>query len=152
MNRVHPRSFALAVVAAVLVLAGRVEGASACSCIRGTVDSAMAGAALVAELEILEVAPPRDPEDDTGTQLLRARVVRVFATETSVADGDEIVFVHERCNSLPYGRGEVGARFIAFLQRSGGQLTHHHCSFSLSAWEPLPHLLIQARRRWLARR
>jgi hypothetical protein len=138
----------------VLIVASLLSAqrAIACTCMRGNVDEALASAALVAELEIVEVAPPRDPDDDLGTQLLRARVVRVFATESSVSDGDEIVFVDQRCNSMAYDRTSLGRRWIAFLGQEGGRFTHGYCYFTLGVSEPLPHVLLQARRRWLARR
>ncbi|AKF05913.1 hypothetical protein [Sandaracinus amylolyticus] len=128
------------------------ERASACSCARGTVEGALEAAALVAEIQVIEVGPPRDPDADPTSQPIRARVVRVFSTETAIADGDEIVFDHHTCNSMPHGPSSVGDRYVAFLARRRARLTQHFCSFSLSASEPLPHLLLQARRRWLARR
>lgn len=132
-----------------LTLPGR---AAACSCATPAVEQALAGAVLVAELEILEVGPPADPDSDMTTQRLRARVVRVFSTDTAVTDGDEIVFVHQTCNSVPHDRDAVGTRYVGFLGRHGARFAAGYCSFALSAWEPIPHVLVEARRRWLARR
>jgi len=133
------------------VLVSHTESAAACSCITSTVEQALASSALVAELEILEVGAPADPSDMTS-QPIRMRVVRVFATRTAIRDGDEIVIQHLLCNSMPIERDSVGHRSIMFARAEGGSLTQHYCGLVLPAHLPVPYLLIQERRRWLAGR
>ena len=134
---------AISILLAGLVL-GPAADAAACSCARTPVAVALRDAALVAEVQLVEV-------QEAG-QRLRFRVDRVFASRIDVEEGEHVWVQHVECNSMPYTGADVGSRSIAFLGLEHGGLVHHYCSLEISAWQPIPGPLLEARRRWLRER
>ncbi len=144
-----PNRSALALVC-VLLAAAFPASASACSCRRSLTEEAFEEAAVVAEAELVEVGPASD--SDLGSQRLRFRLVRIFKGPPSLSDGDEASVLHMMCNSGSFDASDVGSRHIAFFNGSRGHLSQHFCSHSLSAWAPVPSLLLQSRQQWLRSR
>ena len=70
----------------------------------------------------------------------------------TIAEGDVVWVYHQTCNSMGYEPSEVGGRLIWFMGMRRGQLVHHYCSTSLQSSAPTPHVLLESRSRWLARR
>ncbi|MEC7521165.1 MAG: hypothetical protein VYE22_14910 [Myxococcota bacterium] len=134
---------AISILLAGLVL-GPAADAAACTCASPSVAVAVRDAALVAEVQLVEV-------QEAG-QRLRFRVDRVFASRIDVEEGEHVWVQHVECNSVPYTGAAVGSRSIVFVGLRLGALVHGYCDLRLPAWQPIPGPLLEARRRWLRER
>lgn len=133
-----------------LACVSAVPPAAACSCSRPSIRSALEDAVLVADMRVLEVRPLDDAL--LPGQYLLYRVERIYKAPPTIAEGDVVWVYHQTCNSMGYEPSEVGGRLIWFMWMRRGQLVHHYCSTSLQSSAPTPHVLLESRSRWLARR